>query len=159
MSEGIRRISHPSQLAALAGWQFNPSHARERVQLETQAASPEKVRSWEAQLTRHQSPCGCEQGGVGLLVGIVGTLLFLLLRPGGWGDPGWPEFFAGLGVVLVTTSAGKAVGILVARYRLQRVTREIQSEWKPQRPTGRDFGPVSITKSSARPLTRCCGNR
>jgi hypothetical protein len=157
VSEGINRIDHPSQLAALARWRLAPPRTREPVHLEARSASPERVRSWEAQLTRHQSPCGCDQGALGLVVGVVGYLLFLVLRPGGWGDPGWHEFLLGCAVALVTTSVGKLIGVLAARHKLRRVIREIQSEWKPPRPPERSFAPVD--EGGARPATRCCGDR
>ena len=59
--------------------------------------------------------CGCEQGGIGLLLGVAGYLAFLFLRPGGWQDAGWREFWIGAGIVFLTTSLGKLVGIVLAR--------------------------------------------
>ena len=159
MTDAMRRIGSPSELAEVGAWRMTPSHARERVRLEAPGAPLEKVRAWEAQLTRHQSPCGCEQGALGLVIGVAGSLAYLLLRPGGWGDPGWREFWIGLTVVVVATSLGKLFGILFAKHKLRRITREIQSEWKPQRPPGREFGSAVMSEARAKPATRCCGGR
>lgn len=73
-----------------------------------------KFRSIRAPWESHPG-CGCEQGAVGLLLGAAGYLAFLFLRPGGWQDAGWPQFWMGSGVVLVTTSLGKLLGIVIAQ--------------------------------------------
>ena len=156
MSSHIRRILDPAQLAALAEWRIKPPRTPNRVHLEAEGTSPGRVLAWERQLNHLQSPCGCEQGAVGLYVGVVGYLVFLLLRPGGWGHPGWPGFWVGLGVVLVTTSTAKFLGILLTRRKLRRLIRVIQSEWKPQSAPERRQGPV-FAKPARRP-GGCCGD-
>ena len=88
-------------------------------------------------------------------MGSIGYLLYLLLRPGGWGHPVSREFWIGCGVVLITTSLGKAIGVLAARRKLRQIIREIQAEWKPQRPQERDSGTVGpVSMNLPRP---CCG--
>jgi hypothetical protein len=46
---------------------------------------------------------------------VAGYLTFLFLRPGGWQDAGWREFWIGAGIVFLTTSLGKLIGIVLAR--------------------------------------------
>lgn len=149
------KIRYPSELASLHSWRIKPLKRPAQLQLEIQGASTERIQLWERQLTRLQSPCGCEQGAGGLLVGVIGYLLYLPLRPGGWGHPGWHEFWIGCGVVVITTSLGKAIGILTARRKLRQIILEIQGEWSPQSPSEGNYGTVgSVNVNPPRP---CCG--
>jgi len=125
------------------------------LELESAGSPMEQVRYWERELNRLHAPCGCEQGAGGLLIGIVGYLLYLWLRPGGWGNPGSHELWIGCGVVIITTSLGKAAGILMARRKLRRLIQQIRAEGKLQRPPEHNYpdsGPVRTNQPS-----RCCG--
>ncbi len=94
------------------------------------------------------------------MAGVVVYALFLLLRPGGWGQLGRRELWLGLGVVAATTSAGKLLGLLMAQRRLKRVIREIQAQWRP--PQDQDeaqaYTEERRTHGQVR-VTRCCGRR
>jgi hypothetical protein len=139
-------------------WRIIPSRTPNRVLIEAEGASAERVRSWEKQLSHLQNVCGCEQGALGLITGAVGYVLYLFLRSGGWGHPGRNEFWVGLGVVVATTSIGKLLGLLVAQRRLKRVIKEIQSQWKPRYLQDQDSGYVGGTRTDSRVWpTRCCG--
>lgn len=136
MSNPIQRIQDPSQLESLTVWRLKPPRPPTGVHVEAEGPSPERVRSWNRRLTELQAACGCEQGALGLLAGLLGYLAFLFLRPGGWNDPGWHEFWVGAGVVTVTTSVGKFLGLAAAQRELNRLIKEIRSEWPP-RPSAR----------------------
>lgn len=160
MGGQVQRIRHPSQLAALRAWHLFPPRSRDRLAIDAQGSSAEHIRSWERQLNGLRSACGCEQGALGLIVGLVGYGLFLLLRSGGWGHPGRKELWLGLGVVVATTSAGKLLGLVVAQLRLKRVIAEIQAQWRPQQ--GQDEGPARTEPKRSHGqvrATRCCGDR
>jgi hypothetical protein len=103
------------------------------------------------------SPCGCEQGSVGLLVGGLGYLLYLIFRSGGWGHPGWHGLWVGCAVVLITTSAGKFIGILMSRRKSLREVQKTQSETRPPRSPDYYFGPIN--RIDARPTSQCCGGK
>lgn len=154
LSEPIK-IRRPSELSKLQLWRFRPNGPPGKVQLIAEGPSTEKLRAWERQLTTFQSPCGCDQGAGGLLVGAIAYLLYLLLRTGGWAHPGWHELWIGCGVACLTTSAGKGIGILWTRRKLRQVIQEIRAEWKPQPSQGRNFGPVPT--ASPRLPRKCCG--
>ena len=132
MSREVQSIRHPSQLESLTVWRLKPPRDPPGIHVEAEGPSPERVRSWNRQLTALQAACGCEEGGFGLLAGLLGYLAFLFLRPGGWDHPGWREFWIGMAVITVTTSLGKLVGLLSAQRKLDRLLREIRSEWKPR---------------------------
>jgi hypothetical protein len=148
------KIRYPSELTALHSWRVTPSRTRAQLHLDIKGVSRERIKLWERELMRHQNPCGCEQGAGGLLVGIISYLLYLLLRPGGWGHPGWFEVCIGCGVILVTTSVGKGLGILLSRRRIRQIVREMQTEWRPQRSQERDYGVVSAVNVNR--TRRCC---
>lgn len=160
MDHQPQNIRHPSQLAALTVWRLMPSLAPGRVLIDPEAAPADRVRSWERELNHLQTACGCEQGAIGLFVGLIGYMFFLLVRSGGWGNPGREEFWIGLGVVVVTTSVAKLLGLWSAQRRLDRVIKEIQSEWKPNN----SVGPYSQSEGVHGPdlrirSTPCCGGR
>jgi hypothetical protein len=158
MGHQPQNIRHPSQLAALTVWRLMPSLGPGRVLIDAEAASADRVRSWERQLSRLQTACGCEQGALGLLVGVIGYMLFLLLRSGGWGHPARKEFLIGLGVVVATTCVGKLLGLWLAQRRLDRVIKEIQSQWKPHDSVDPDSRYAGVKGPDSRiGSTPCCG--
>ena len=157
MGEHTQRIRHPSELGTLTVWRLVPWHAPGRVLLDTNTTLPGKA-SWEAELTRLQAACGCNQGAVGLFLGAGTYLLYLLLRPGGWGTPRWPEFWAASALVLVTTSIGKFLGLLWAQHKLRRIIRLIRTTWEPVPPPGQSPAQTALREAHRRVLsTRCCG--
>ena len=150
------RISRPSELEELDSWRLMPPAERPQLQLKVAGTATEKIRLWERDLTRLQSPCGCEQGAGGLVVGIAGYLVYLLLRSGGWGHPGWREFWIGCGVVAATTSIGKVLGMALGRRKLRQLIRQIRAEWKPPTPPEHSYEVgASIAPRASR---SCCGN-
>jgi hypothetical protein len=154
----IQSIRSPSQLSALTVWRIIPSRAPNQVLIEAEGASTERVRSWERQLNHLHNACGCEQGSLGLIAGVVGYVLYLFLRSGGWGQPGQSEFWVGLGCVVATTSTGKLLGLLAAQRRLKRVIKEIQSQWKTRYLLDENSGYVEGRRTYSRVwATRCCG--
>jgi hypothetical protein len=160
MDHELQYIRHPSQLSAASMWLMIRRRTSRRVLIEAEGASAETVRTWESQLSRLQSACGCEQGAAGLIVGLSGYVFFLLLRPGGWGNPGWSEFWVGLGVITGTTSIGKLLGLMWAQWKLKRVIKEIQSHWKARPLDDQGVGGMGVERTDGRVWpTRCCGGR
>jgi len=158
MADGVQPIRHPSQLPPVSVWRMIWRRTRPHVRIEGEGVSAERIRIWESQLSRLQGACGCEQGAVGLFAGLGIYLLFLLVRPGGWGHPGRTEFWIGVAVVVSTTSFGKLLGLLLAQRKLRLVMKEIQAEWKPQ-PLD-DIPAIDARKTiSWVGPTPCCGAR
>jgi len=127
-----RRIRHPSQLSGLAVRHLFSWRAPGPIAIEASGTASERVRAWEQRLARLQGACGCQQGGLGLLVGLAGYLLYLVLRPGGWGDPGSLELWIGIAVLCITSTVGKVIGLRVAQRELRRAAREIRAQWLAQ---------------------------
>ncbi len=159
MGHHPQHIRSPSQLSALSVWRLFPSRRAPQVLIDPQAASAERVRAWEAQLSRLQSTCGCDQGAAGLVVGLIGYALFLLLRSGGWGHLGRTELLLGLGVLAATTSGGKFLGLWLAHRRLHQLRQEIRSQWTPHDPPEPVSRYVGAQGPDTPPRSRpCCGN-
>jgi len=156
----IQSIRDPSQLAELTVWRIMPSRASKGVVLETEGASVESVREWERQLNYLQNACGCEQGAFGLIIGMIGYIVYLFLRDGGWGHPGKHEFWVGLAVIVFSASVGKLLGLSLAQRRLTQVIREIQSQWKHRRILDQDWGSMDLRRMEVVVwATHCCGEK
>lgn len=158
MAGEFHRIQEPSQLEGLRVRRLWSWRAPARVAIDAAAAPIERAREWERSLSRLQGACGCEQGGVGLILGLAGYLLFLLLRPGGWGDPGSAELWAGAATLALSSTAGKVIGLRLAQRELQRTAREIRAQWATE---GRGSSPQrAFTHPAGGPTLRkpgCCG--
>lgn len=159
MADEFNRIRDPSQLAGLNVRRMLSWRSPRRIMIEAAGTPLERVHEWERRLSRLQGACGCEQGGVGLILGLAGYLLFLLLRPGGWGDPGRVELWVGVAVLSVTSTAGKVVGLRLAQRELQRTAREIRAQWVTRQPAGSPPGGEAprSTGGKVHRSSRCCG--
>jgi hypothetical protein len=91
---------------------------------------------WEQQLNRLYFACGCDNAAIGLTVGIVGYVAWILLRPGGWTSFGAYDAFVGIGIAAGVAIVGKLSGRVRADHRLKQRVREIQAEWKRPRTHG-----------------------
>lgn len=74
-------------------------------------------------MERHRSACGCEEGSVVMLLGLVAYAVVVALRPGGLGAVGWGEVGVGVAVAFAAALTGKIAGILRARWRLRATRR------------------------------------
>lgn len=158
MDDRFHRIRDPSQLADLSVRRLMSWRAPAPIAIDAAGTPRERVSSWEQRLGNLQSACGCEQGAVGMLIGILGYLVYMLFRPGGWGDPGSVELWTGFAVLCVTSSVGKAIGLQLAQRRLQQAAREVRAQWTTQRaPVG---GPARESSHGSHGIvhrTACCG--
>lgn len=159
MADEFHRIREPSQLEGLSVRRLLSWRAPARIVIDAAGTPDERVQEWERGLSRLQGACGCEQGGAGLILGLAGYLLFLLLRPGGWGDPGSTELWIGAATLTVTSTAGKVIGLWLAQRELQRTAREIRAQWVTQKAGGSPAprGAPHRTTSSIHKTSGCCG--
>lgn len=158
MDDRFHRVRDPSQLADLSVRRLLSWRAPAPVSIEAAGTPLRRVRSWEQRLGSLQSACGCEQGAIGMVVGLLGYLAYMLLRPGGWGDPGSAELWTGFAVLCVTTSVGKAIGLQLAQRHLQQAAREIRAQWTTQ--IEQVSGPTREPSRALRGMvhrTACCG--
>ena len=162
MSDDPKRIRDPSQLADLSVRRLFSWRAPPPVAIEALGTPLARVHEWERRLSQRLGACGCEHGGVGLLLGLALCLAYLLLRPSGWGDAAAAEWWASLGLLCATSTAGKIIGLRVAQRELQRTAREIRAQWVAPQDTNTSASvrrqmprATSAQVQRARP---CCGN-
>lgn len=159
MADELHHIQEPSQLDRLSVRRLLSWRAPPRIVIDAGGTPQARVQEWERGLSHLLSACGCEQGGAGLILGMVGYLLFLLLRPGGWGDPGSAELWVGAATLTVTSTAGKVIGLRLAQRELKRTVREIRAQWVTQKIGGNPppRGAPHRTASTIHKTPGCCG--
>ena len=93
---------------------------------------PENGR-WEREINRHVEDCGCSFGALAAVVALVAypTLLFLgsLHQADRWGL----ELLLWLPLIFVSGGAGKAIGLLRARWRLHWALRLLGSSLRERK--------------------------
>jgi hypothetical protein len=129
MHDGSQRIRDPSQLAGLSVRRLLSWRAPGPVVIEAAGTPLARVHEWERRLSQRLGACGCEHGGMGLLLGLALCLVYWLLRPGDWGEVAAHEWWAALALLSVASTAGKVMGLRVAQRELQRTAREIRAQW------------------------------
>jgi hypothetical protein len=91
--------------------------------VELPALFPEENLALERLLRRHYNACGCAEGTVGLLVGMVVSALFwVFVSPYGWLGNAW----ASIGFSIALSGIGKVVGKVRARRSLRSVLRSLR---------------------------------
>lgn len=97
--------------------------------LELNGLGPDEALTWQRQLNKHYSDCGCSTGTVFVLVTISATLLsfFTRLWYGKTLSP-WLEGLILLALFLMSAGTGKAVGLWRARRRLEKTVEELIKE-------------------------------
>lgn len=151
----LHRIREASQLRELLTWQLMPSRRRHRVQIEADGISEKTKQLWQAELSHLRNVCGCEQGALGLAVGVLGYLGYLFIRSGGWPHFGKAEIWTGIVAIVVTTSCGKLIGIMRAKRRMRLLIAEIRHQWEQ---TDAGKRPDDIQGTGRIWPSRCCGN-
>jgi hypothetical protein len=155
----IRRIREPSQLGGLVVRSILSFRTPPRISIDAADVPSMRVHAWEERLSQLQGACGCEQGGVGLLIGVTGFLLYLLLRPGAFAFE-TVDFWTGITVLFISSTAGKVIGLRIAQRELQKAVRAVRDQWAGEHRTV-GVVPTSIGASSELGfrIARCCGGQ
>ena len=87
-----------------------------------------QCRSWERKLNAHFHACGCATGAGFALAGLLAAFGWQFWHVG-WASPHWGGFMLRVfAAALLGGALGKAVGLRVARWQLQRTVRDIQRQ-------------------------------
>jgi hypothetical protein len=118
-----RRVLHvrsQGDLGRLA-WTWNRF---DRIDLVTDRLDADEREQWERRLLSSYSECGCDAGGVAVLVALVGVFIVALALPGA---RTWTAAGLGLAATFAAAFVGKLAGVVVARVRLRRHVRHVRS--------------------------------
>jgi hypothetical protein len=96
----------------------------DEIELVTSRLDPDERERWERRLLSEYDECGCDAGGVAVLITLVGLVLFAVAVPHA---RTWTNVGLGVAATLAAALVGKLAGIAVARVRMQRDIRRV--EW------------------------------
>ncbi len=97
----------------------------DRATLNLPALPPNERAAWQARLDRLNHACGCAEGAVGLIVGLVAALVLAIAQPGGIRATSWRDVGCGALIVVVAAIAGKCLGLWRARNERRRIAAEL----------------------------------
>jgi uncharacterized protein (TIGR03382 family) len=116
----VLRVRSRSDLARLTrSW-----NRFDRVDLVTDRLDADERERWERRLLSAYTECGCDAGGLTVLVALAGLVVFAVAFPR---ERTWTDAGLGLAATLAAAVVGKVAGIAVARIRLRRDIRRVRS--------------------------------
>lgn len=86
--------------------------------------SPNERLAWERKLNRYLHSCGCAQGTVGLLAGLVIVAFLYFWHPGSWSA--W-QIAAAVACPIALLALGKTAGRRLDRMRFRRACKSLLS--------------------------------
>jgi hypothetical protein len=118
-------ITHPDELAGLSTLPLRSHRGAGPIEIADETVDQKTRSRWETELNRRYYACGCAEGTIGLLLGLVVFGVLLAVSVPGLGAA------IGLGVVCVLAGSalGKIVGLARANSELKRLTAMIAREW------------------------------
>jgi hypothetical protein len=99
----------------------------DRLVLDVEGLTEAEAKRWETRLSRYYFACGCEAGSVVLLLALAAYVVALAVAPGGFGAANWRDAVAGVLIGFIAAGAGKAAGLIHARWRLRTAIRTLAS--------------------------------
>ena len=127
-SRRLLRVRSAVDLAQLArSW-----NRFDKIELATDRLEAGERERWERRLLSEYDECGCDAGGVAVLITLVGLVVFAVAVPHA---RTWTNVGLGVAATLAAAFVGKLAGIAVARVRMHRDIRRVQSffgeqEWQ-----------------------------
>ncbi len=129
MKENMTEFIHPSQLNTLNSFSLFRKHGLGRLKLANKFDHKNK-QVWENELNKHYYACGCSEGSKGLLLFLLGSLIYIGV-----------SFYLGersvltlagsfFGITLSGAIIGKIWGLSKANNKLKRTVHMIQANWE-----------------------------
>lgn len=128
-------IRHPSELSELSVLPVKRMPGRGRIVIADDRLDAQTREAWEATLNKRYFACGCDRAAVGLALGVLGAVAWIIFRPGPWSSVSGGDMAKAVGVVIASAGLGKALGLLGAEGRLKEAVGDVRGQWKaPDRP-------------------------
>jgi hypothetical protein len=119
-SRRLLRVRSEADLAQLTrSW-----NRYDKIELVTDRLDADERERWERRLLSGYDECGCDAGGVAVLVTLVGLVVFAVAFPH---TRTWSHVGLGVAATLAAALVGKLAGIAVARVRMHRDIGRVQS--------------------------------
>jgi hypothetical protein len=125
-------IATRSDLEALPR-RLSPGQSPVRLSLVLPGLAEPARSLWETRLATQLSACGCSEGAIGLVIGLVPATALAFgphLAPGGWAR--WGVFLA---VLVLASLGGKCVGLARARRRMRQEVDRLLAQLDPPGPS------------------------
>jgi hypothetical protein len=147
-SDSIVVVSAPEDLSLLVKRGVSALR-RHTVLLRLSGLGSHEAGKWEQRLNRETRACGCEEGALGIVVGIFLLFGYVFTHRDAFAIA--PARTAIIAALFVVTSAivGKSLGLLAARRRLTRALLELQLLLENS--SAREFGATVPTGHNTRP--------
>jgi len=144
MAENNILITEPQQLNDIRIWPLPFFRPDTTVRIVSRDVSPDQKNAWEKQLNQHVIDCGCELAGMGVIMGVVAYLLWIIFGPTKLAALNLTHLWQGLAVAIIGLSFGKIWGLIRARMRLSEVVQNIQERWNQDSDSSSDVLPSPV---------------
>jgi hypothetical protein len=104
----------------------------DRIRLVTDQLDADERGRWEERLLSAYANCGCDAGGVAVLLALVGLVVVAIAVPGA---RTWTAVGLGVATTVAAALIGKVVGVAIARLRLRRDIRRVSVRLAATRPS------------------------
>ncbi len=119
------RVSDVSQLRQVATWR-EVLTGSPGIILGLPGMDAEESRRWQSVINTQLSACGCTEGAVFLIAGVLGYIAFLVLFRAEEPWLGWSTVGVGIAIAAGASLTGKLAGLIRARVRLARAIRHLE---------------------------------
>ncbi len=100
-----------------------------KIKLDTDKIEHNKKLYWEEQLADYYYDCGCAQGSMSMIFGIMGILTWHRYHSHGF-NFSWSMIISYSITVIVISFTGKFTALYLTRRKLKRLVEKIQQEWQ-----------------------------
>jgi hypothetical protein len=128
------QVRYPVELLSLSVLPLRRKPGIGAVIIADTTVPQDKRQSWERQINRHLRACACAESSLGLLIGLLGYVLYLAWRWSAGAEVGWNALGWGILVVFLCALIGKWIGLVRAEMRYRDLVRRIGEEWPAQPP-------------------------
>jgi hypothetical protein len=137
MNTRITEFKHPSQLNSLSPFSLFRKSGLGTLKLSA-SFEHENKQTWEKELNKYYYACGCSEGSKGLLLFLLGGMVYFGVKTYLGNSDVWTSIATALGIAMAGAVIGKITGLYKANSKLKRTVYSIQSHWKTRDNTLKD---------------------